>query len=159
MTPPLPPVTIARAASRAPTNAPRRLTSRTRSHSSRGELEQRGRGVDAGGVHPGIETPQARADVLGQRADRRFVADVDLGRDCRRPERRGRSAGGFAVDVGDDHRRARLGEPGAAGAPDAARSPGDDRNLPRERHELREGGARGVVDRSHEANLSSRAPL
>ena len=69
------------------------------------------------------------------------------------------TAGRFAVDVGDDHRRTRLGEPGATGAPDAARSPGDYGNLPGERHELREGDARGVADGSHAANLYRRGAV
>ena len=124
-----------------------------------GELEQRGGGVDTGRVYPRIETPQARAHVFGKYPDGCLVAHVDLARDPRRPERRGRPVGRFTVDVRDHYRGAGLGQPGAAGAADAARSPGDDGNLPGQRHQLREGDARGVADCSHEANLSRRAPL
>ena len=82
------------------------------------------------------------------------LADGVLGERANRASRRGRrrcraTAGGprsqpppraaaSGVDVGDDNGGAGLGEPGAAGAPDAARSSGDDRDRARQRDELRE---------------------
>ena len=104
--------------------------------------------------------PERRPGVLGERAHRRLVPDVELGGDRRGSERRCGLAGRFGVDVGDDHRRSGLGEPGATGAPDAASAAGDDRHLPRQGRELGEGaGRRRRGLHATAANLPCTEPL
>ena len=74
ITPPRPAATIARAASRAPKNVPRRLTSSTPSPLVVGELEQRGDGEDARRVDPDVQPAEVGDGVVGDRAHRRGVA-------------------------------------------------------------------------------------
>ena len=148
ITPPCPCAIIARAASCAPRNVPRRLTVEHTSQSSVGELEQRRGGVDAGGVHPDVQPPR-----LGERVTRRARAPTPprarrRGRDCVRSPIAGCAprAAALFVDVGDDDRRAGLGEPGAAGAPDSAGATGDDRDPARKAPTLGRAGRRDVAD-------------
>jgi len=109
-----------------------------------------GVGEDPGVVDPDVEAAEPLHGQVGEGHHRRLVGHVDPDANhapvVHLLQLLGHGGGSLAVEVGQDHFGAGLGQPGGDVGPDAPGGAGDDSGPPGQRHELGQGRAAVVGD-------------